>query len=141
MKNYPKSLAALPPEFFQIPYNARQIPGGASLDDLSGGANCQVLAYAILRYFGYELPPFRSSELWADTEYTRIVEPPFEPLDIMLYHRHQEAFGAHVGLYWGEGKVLHLSKGNGLPAIEEHADLLQQEKYRCFIGAKRLVGN
>lgn len=139
MKKNPKPTPSLDAAFLQIPYNARQIPGLPDADDLSLGANCQVFAYAVLQHFGVELPPFRSSELWTDTQYTRIVEGPFQPLDIMLYHRDSGAFGAHVGLYWGEGKVLHLSKDNGFPQFEGHTALLEQEKYRYFIGAKRLI--
>lgn len=105
--------------------------------DLTLGANCQVFAYNLLRHFGKNPPSLRSSELWEDIEFTEVVES-FEPLDIMLYNETADAYGAHVGVYVGEGTVFHLSKENGTPKYEKHTDLLQQPKYQFFIGAKRV---
>ncbi|EKM27633.1 cell wall-associated hydrolase [Vibrio sp. HENC-03] len=41
-------------------------------------------------------------------------------------------------MYAGNGLVYHLSLSNGLPKFERHLELLQQSKYRFFIGAKRI---
>ncbi|MEL7342623.1 MAG: hydrolase, partial [Bacteroidota bacterium] len=98
-----------------------------------------VFAYALLAHWGVKIPNFRSSDLWEDQAYTIKVSGDLEPLDLMLYHRRPEAFGAHVGLYWGEGMVLHLAKHNQFPKIEAHLDLLQQDRYTHFIGAKRVI--
>ncbi|MEL7530821.1 MAG: hydrolase [Bacteroidota bacterium] len=133
-----ESIINIPARFQAVVYRASRIPGVANAADLSLGANCQLYAYQILASKGYELPDFRSSELWEDETFTLKVHQDFRPLDIMLYHRRPESFGAHLGLYWGEGRVLHLSKSNGRPKLELHSTLLQEEKYAYFIGAKRL---
>lgn len=134
-----ESILNISVRFQAVAYHASRIPGVENAADLSLGANCQLYAYQILASKGYEIPDFRSSELWEDETFTLKVYQDFLPLDIMLYHRKQESFGAHVGLYWGEGRVLHLSKSNGRPKLELHSSLLEQEKYACFIGAKRLM--
>jgi len=96
-----------------------------------------LFAYELLRHFGKTLPPFRSSELWADKQYTLVVAQP-DALDLMLYHSKPQAYGAHIGVYVGDGIIYHLSLSNGTPKFERHVDLLKQEKYRYFIGAKRV---
>lgn len=120
-------------------YKGARIPGVENQQDLTLGANCQVYAYELLKEFGKEIPPLRSSDLWEDTIHTEKITKDFMLFDIMLYHYKTEAFGAHVGLYMGEGKVLHLSKGNDVPMIEMHESMLTQEKYIHFIGAKRII--
>ncbi len=128
----------IPSSFFDVKYNGKRIPGVGNAADLNLGANCQLYVYQLLRYFGISIPDFRSSELWADQEYTQVVTE-LEPFDIVMYHNNIQAYGAHVGLYIGSGEVLHLSLENGSPRVERHSDLVQQPKYRYFIGAKRLV--
>lgn len=128
----------LPETFRQVHYAGKRIPGVENEDDLTLGANCQVYAYALLRHHGLHMPPFRSSELWTDTEYTQVVTE-FQPLDIMLYNKTNAAYGAHVGLYLGDGWILHLSKEIGQPAIQTHQALLLNERYAFFIGAKRIM--
>ena len=127
----------LPNKYLHVRYVSARIPGGDHQDDMTLGANCQVFAYSILRFFGKETPDFRSSELWSDDQLTYQVNQ-FEALDIMLYNSRAEAYGAHVGLYFGEGWVLHLSKDNGTPVLEKHETLMRNSKYHFFIGAKRL---
>lgn len=56
----------------------------------------------------------------------------------MLYHNKPNAWGAHVGLYIGDNKVLHLSAEVGKPEIRKHEDFKLSGKYIYFIGAKRL---
>ena len=79
---------------------------------LSQGANCQVYAYALLGHFGVKFPPLRSSELWADETATLRVDT-FEPLDLLLFNRTLEPFGAHVALCMGDGLAVHLSRAVG----------------------------
>ncbi|HEU0030458.1 MAG TPA: NlpC/P60 family protein [Kofleriaceae bacterium] len=132
-------MLAVPERFLDVAYVGARVPGVGDPDDLAAGANCQVFAYALLRHHGLVLPPFRSSELWDDDTYTaRVTE--FEPLDLMLYHDVPEAFGAHVGVYLGDGAVIHLSKQNGRPVIQPHASFAALPKYAYFIGAKRVRG-
>lgn len=131
-------MLGIPQVYYQVHYNSKRIPGVKQQENLSLGANCQVFAYAVLKYFGKSLPDFRSSELWDDDIFTLSVDK-FWPLDIMLYHSVPKAYGAHVGLYLGDGKVLHLSRANRIPKIETHEQLVAQEKYQFFIGAKRVL--
>lgn len=115
------------------------MPGSDNQSDLTFGANCQVFAYELLRVNGLNVPNDRSSELWADQNYSKEVTE-FQPLDIMMYNNKPESYGAHVGVYVGDGMVLHLSLENGSPREEAHNDMLRNPKYACFIGAKRIAG-
>ncbi len=57
----------------------------------------------------------------------------------MLYSSTGDAYGAHVGFYIGEGKIIHLSADNVYVEIILHEDMLENEKYSFFIGAKRVL--
>jgi cell wall-associated NlpC family hydrolase len=127
----------IPEAFFSTRYIATRIPGTKNCSDLSLGANCQLFAYQIVKYFGYSIPDFRSSDLWEDEHYTFKVDD-FLPLDLMLYHHKADAYGAHVGVFLGDGKVVHLAQRVGQPEIIDHADFLLMDQYAYFIGAKRL---
>lgn len=129
----------IPPRFHGVPYNGALYPGAPGAAGLEGGANCQRFAYELIRHYGRAIPDFRSSELWADTAYTCIAEE-LAPLDLVLFHKMPSAWGAHVGVYLGEGLVIHLSKQIGLPAIWTFADFAQRPVYFCYIGAKRGLG-
>lgn len=130
------SKLTIPMQFLGVPYNAAIHPGVAHPADLSTGANCQVFAYALLAYFGIILPPLRSSELWADTEHSRQVTD-FQPLDLLLFGKTSDAFGAHVAVYAGEGRAIHLSRAVGLPVEWAISDFATYESYRVLIGGKR----
>ncbi|WP_413701270.1 hypothetical protein ACLKMH_06160 [Psychromonas sp. KJ10-10] len=127
----------IPEKFHNVKYVASRIPGVPNESDMSLGANCQVFAYNLLRALGLNPPTLRSSELWSESEFTTTVDD-FKELDIMLYNKSQESYGAHLGIYVGHGIVYHLSKDNGIPKFEKHLDLLKQSKYSRFIGAKRV---
>jgi len=127
----------IPDRFKNVKYVASRIPGAENEFDLTLGANCQVFAYNFLRDFGLNPPSYRSSELWADTEFSEVVTE-FKSLDIMMYNNSSDPYGAHVGVYVGDGIVYHLSLSNNVPELERHLDLLQQSNYRFFIGAKRI---
>jgi hypothetical protein len=126
----------VPPEFRCIPYDPARHPQSAEFD-FDKGANCQLWAYALLKHFGLEVPPFRSSELWDDTEFSDAVQE-LEPLDLMLFNDTKRAWGAHVAVYLGDGVVAHLSRQIGLPEVRAVGDVLQNPKYRVFVGAKRI---
>jgi cell wall-associated NlpC family hydrolase len=126
----------LPPRFRTVGYAGAQVPDGSH--DLSHGANCQRYAYAVLAHFGIELPPWRSSELWADVMLTeRVTE--FQPLDLLLYNPTDEPYGAHVAIYAGAGQALHLAKSVGHPVIWSLAEFAEQPQYRVLIGGKRTL--
>jgi len=127
----------IPDRFKNVRYVSSRIPGCKDDSDLTLGANCQIFAYNLLRDFGLNPPNYRSSELWDDSEFSEVVTE-FKPLDIMMYNDSTDSYGAHVGVYAGNGIVYHLSLSNGVPKFGRHLDLLQQSKYRFFIGAKRV---
>ena len=127
---------AVPPEFQCIPYDSTRHPQSAEFD-FSKGANCQLWAYALLKHFGLEVPPFRSSELWEDQEFSDTVHG-FEPLDLMLFNDTANSWGAHVAVYLGDGVVAHLSRQIGLPEVCTIEEMLRNTKYRVLVGAKRI---
>lgn len=127
----------LAPHLWDIHYNGAIFPG-SDHQGLQAGANCQVFAYAVLATHGFHLPPFRSSDLWLDRTHTHITHT-LEPLDLLLFHHEPSAYGAHVALYWGEQQVLHLAQHHGRPRLESVASISAHPRYRCFIGAKRVV--
>ena len=88
----------IPEKYHHVKYVTSVIPDLAIEPNVTNGANCQVFAYSLLREFGLKAPLLRSSELWVEDELTQVVTD-FEPLDIMLYNKTDEAYGAHVGVY------------------------------------------
>jgi murein DD-endopeptidase / murein LD-carboxypeptidase len=128
----------IPKRFHQVRYDHERHPGAPGVKGLAGGANCQQYAYEFLREFGYTIPDFRSSDLWADTAYTVVSQRP-EPFDLVLVHDKPEPWGAHVGVYLGNGAVLHLSQSIGVPAIEPIESLTARAQYRYLIGFKRVL--
>jgi murein DD-endopeptidase / murein LD-carboxypeptidase len=127
-------------EFFDSKYDASKYPGSGKCDGLKNGSNCQYFAYELLRHFGYTVPDLRSSDLWEDTEYSEIVNE-FEPLDILFFNTDSKSYGAHVGLYIGAGKVIHLSKEVGYPTIWSLEEFQSRDHYSCLIGGKRIRKN
>ena len=108
-------LDQLPPRFWNIRYDGKVTPKNAP-EYMDETANCVVYAYEVLAHFGRAVPRFWSSELWADASSTRVVDTP-EPLDLMLFAAEPVAYAAHVGVYVGEGRVLHLCKEVGAPVV------------------------
>lgn len=102
------------------------------------GANCQRFAYALLEFYGLEAPPWRRDDLWTDTQLSRRVTV-LAPLDLLLWNRTPEAWGAHVGVYLGEGYAAHLSKAAGIPLVQPLEAFAQRPVYRVRLGAKRLL--
>jgi cell wall-associated NlpC family hydrolase len=90
-----------------------------------------------LRHFGVRVPDFRSSELWHDRAETDLVTTP-EPLDLLLFNRTCDPWGAHVAVYLGEDRAIHLSKEVGLPAIWTLEEFARRPAYRVLVGAKRV---
>lgn len=130
------SKLTIPTQFLGVPYNAAIHPGVVHPADLSTGANCQVFTYTLLAHFGIAFPPLRSSELWADTEHSRVATD-FQLLDLLLFGKTSDAFGAHVAVHVGEGRAIHLSRAVGLPVEWAIEDFSTHENYRVLIGGKR----
>jgi hypothetical protein len=97
-----------------------------------------VCGYEILQQFGFAIPPLRSSELWADTKYTRVVGE-YEPLDLLLFNRTGEAWGAHVALVVGDNQAIHLCASEGRPVIWSLAEFALRPEYACLLGGKRAI--
>jgi cell wall-associated NlpC family hydrolase len=134
-------LHQLPAAFWTVPYVGSRFPGapgGTGLSGLEEGANCQLFAYAVLRHFSLAPPDLRSSELWADTRATARVSVA-QPLDLVLFNATDDAYGAHVGVWVTEGRVLHLCAEVGRPAVWEATDFAKRQRYRVLIGFKRVV--
>jgi lipoprotein Spr len=100
------------------------------------GANCQRFVFELLKHFGYEVGPLRSSELWADRQFTRPVRQK-RLLDILMFNRDASAWGAHLALYLGDGRAIHLSKEPARPAVWEVGEFSKHERYRTLVGIKR----
>lgn len=134
-------LARLPSQFWGVKYVGARYPGSRAVAEepgIAGGANCQLFAYEVLRYFGLDAPPLRSSELWADTEKTTCVSVA-RPLDLILFNAANDAWGAHVGVWGGDDRVLHLSSEVGYPAVWSMDDFAARDRYRTVIGVKRVI--
>ena len=125
----------IPDHFWSVAYAGACIPDGSH--DLSAGANCQTFAFALLAANGLDLPPFRSSDLWADDIFTLTVRD-LRPLDLLLFHNRPDAWGAHVAIHLTEGRAIHLAKFEGKPEIWPLDRFGQDPRYWCFIGAKRV---
>lgn len=126
----------IPAAFWTVAYDGARYPGASGVKGLAGGANCQQFAYELLRSNGFVIGDLRSSELWADTAYTGRVTAALAPADLLLFNRTADPFGAHVAVYLGEDRAVHLSKQVGKPVIWSLSDF-SGPLYACFIGAKR----
>jgi lipoprotein Spr len=133
-----RSPIKIPKRFYQVRYDPERYPGAPGVQGLTEGANCQQYAYEFLRAFGYMIPDFRSSDLWADTSHTTVPKSP-GPFDLVLVHDKPDPWGAHVGIYLGDRLVLHLSQKIGVPAIEPLELLTQRGQYCYLIGFKRVL--
>jgi murein DD-endopeptidase / murein LD-carboxypeptidase len=133
-----RSPVKIPERFRKVLYDPKHYPGAPGVRGVTGGANCQQYAYEFVRAFGFTIPDFRSSDLWADTAHTRLSKRP-KPFDLVLVHNAPIAWGAHVGAYLGNGLVLHLSKKIGSPAIESVQSMMRRVEYRYLLGFKRIL--
>lgn len=136
METLPGLLQHLPEWLWEIPYNGARYPGAVPPGSLREGANCQLFAYGVLAYWGFQLPPLRSDELWRDTDATAVVLVP-RPLDLVLLHDREQAWGAHVGVVCGENEVVHLSKEVGRPAVWTFEQFAATPRFANLIGFKR----
>lgn len=127
----------VPTHFWSVSYNGDCFPGAPSALGFSNGANCQHFAYEMLRHYGKRIPNFRSSELWEDQVWTVVVSD-FEPLDLLLYNSENKSWGAHIGVFISEGKIVHLSKELGFPTMWTHNQFVSQARYKFFLGGKRV---
>ena len=130
----------IPDFFWTVEYNGENFPRESGAYQLTGGANCQVFAYALLQHFGIVVPPLRSSDLWSDTTVTRRVSD-YRPLDLLLFNRTEAAWGAHVAVFVGENKAIHLSAATITPVIWRLEDFAMREQYAFLLGGKRVLAS
>jgi hypothetical protein len=131
----------LPDAFWEVRYVGARYPGApavVSRPGLADGANCQLFAYEVLRHFGLTPPELRSSELWLDTAASQRVAVP-RPLDLVLVNMSRDAWGAHVGVWAGDDKVLHLCAEVGRPALWNLPMFAVRPSYRVLVGFKRVT--
>ncbi|HEX6566939.1 MAG TPA: hypothetical protein VF020_21795 [Chthoniobacterales bacterium] len=133
-----RSPIRIPDRFHRVLYDHRQFPGAPGVQDVASGANCQQYAYEFVRAFGFAIPDFRSSDLWADAAHTRFSKRP-KRFDLMLVNGVPDPWGAHLGVYLENDLVLHLSKGIGAPAIESVQAMMSRAQYRYLLGFKRVL--
>ena len=93
-----RSPIKIPEPFYQVRYDPERYPGAPGVRGLVEGANCQQYAYEFLRAFGFTIPDFRSSDLWADTTHSVVSKQP-QLFDLVLVHDKPDPWGAHVGVY------------------------------------------
>jgi hypothetical protein len=126
----------IPEHFWRVTYDPAHDPNSPVLVPMAQGANCQNFAYELLKHFDRHVPLLRSSNLWEDSEHTTAVSKP-EPLDLLLFNRTNDPWGAHVALHVGDGQAIHLAKKLGSPVVWPIEKFSEQVEYRVFIGAKR----
>ncbi len=126
-----------PPGFWQVPYVSAAIPGAAVPLSWLAGSNCQRFAYGVLSLFDRRVPPLRSSELWDETIACATVDRP-ESLDLVFYGPTASAFGAHLGVWFDHGSILHLCAEVGIPAVWHSEDFARRSRYAQLIGFKRV---
>ena len=133
--NYTK--IEIPDWLMQINYNGKIIPNGTNQDIATTGANCQVFTYHLLRSHQLIVPEYRSSELWSDTEFSELITENYHPLDILFFHKVNEAYGAHLAVYLGNNQAIHLSKKIGKPVVWDMETFFEYPRYRFLLGGKR----
>jgi hypothetical protein len=136
METVPALLRDLPAWFWDVPFVADRWPGSVPRSALPEGGNSQLFAYEVLAHFGFHIPDVRSAELWRDTDATSVVLTP-QPLDLVLLHDREQAWGAHVGVVVSDSEVLHLCVEVGKPAVWTWAEFAARTRYAHLIGYKR----
>ncbi len=112
-------------------------PDGDTPPSWLDGSNCQRFAYGVLALFGLACPPLRSSDLWDYQGATTVVQDP-EPLDLMLYNKTADPFGAHVAIWMAPDQILHLCHEIGVPVIWQPAMFATRPRYATLVGLKRV---
>lgn len=123
---------------FRAPYAGSSNPQSLPPTPMSQGANCQRFAYGVLRLFGRAVPPHRSSELWGDARLAHVDIHDLRRLDLVLFNRTDDPWGAHIAVALDEG-LLHLCSEVGRPAVWAWSDFAERERYQVVVGAIRVA--
>lgn len=62
-----------------------------------------------------------------------------QPLDLLFFAPTTDAYGAHLAVYLGDNEAIHLARAVGKPATWPVERFATVERYRTFIGAKRML--
>ena len=136
MDTLPALLKDLPAWVWDVPYDGARVPGSVPRGQLQQGANAELFAYELLGLLGFRLPDLRPDELWRDTDATRVALEP-QPLDLVLLHDRQQAWGSHVGVVCSDTEVVHLSREVGRPAVWTFRQFAATPRFANLIGFKR----
>lgn len=136
METLPALLKDLPASFWDVPWDSTRFPGAVERDQLALGADDNLFAYEVLAHFGKRIPDLRSAELWRDTEATKVVLTP-QPLDLVLFHDREQAFGAHVAVVCSDTELVHLCAEVGKPAVWTFEQFAATPRYAHVVGIKR----
>lgn len=126
-----------PDWLWEVPYVAESSPGAVPRTSMRDGANCQLFAYEVLGMHGLHVPDLWSSELWEDEVLTTTVDNP-KPLDLVLFSKDSESYGAHLGVVVGDCQVLHLCQELGKPAVWTMEEFACRPRYAVVLGYKRV---
>jgi hypothetical protein len=136
METLPALLKDVPAAFWEVPWDGARHPGAVPRGQLALGADANLFAYELLALFGKRIPDLRSAELWRDTDATKVVLTP-APLDLVLFHDREQAFGAHCGVVCSGTEVVHLCKEVGRPAVWTFEQFARTPRFAHVVGVKR----
>jgi hypothetical protein len=138
-RSWPSPAGGWPAGVWRVSYDYSASPACSDPASWLDASNCQRYAYGVLSLFGLRCRPLRSSELWDDEEWSVAVSDP-RPLDLVLFNRTTDPYGAHVGLWMGPDEILHLCREVGFPVLWSLGEFAQRPRYATTIGYKRVTG-
>ena len=107
--------------------------GGKSPED---GFDCSGFVYYVYKQFGYTLYPGATNQ-WNTLSDTVIPREDLRPGDLVFFSDNGAVSGmTHVGLYIGDGKMIHASTPSTGVIISE---LSEPYYVRMYLGAKRVI--
>ena len=107
--------------------------GGKSPED---GIDCSGFVYYVYKQFGYTLYPGATNQ-WNTLSDTVIPKSDLRPGDLVFFSDNGQVSGmTHVGLYIGDGKMVHAANPTKGVIITE---LSEPYYVRMYLGAKRVI--
>ena len=77
----------------------------------------------------------RSSDLWVDNLFI-YEDVNLQPLDLVLFSKDSNSFGAHVDIYIGKDKILLLSEKEGKPLVLDIGQFRRYQNIQHFSESK-----
>ena len=114
-----KQIAKFACQYVGNPY----VYGGTSL---TNGTDCSGFTYSVYLSFGYSLPRTSTQQRSAGTS---VSYDEAEPGDLICYE-------GHVGLYIGQGKIVHASNSNPYPS---GGIKVSNAQYRTILAVRRVI--